>query len=216
MAQCDICKGTLGKYGRVPWAYFLYVGENIEQRKANSGGSICRVCLMKQQGVKKLYHVSKGGGYVKEFVTRIPKNRVYGEDAETPRICLSSSIAGALSAVEWGGFQLEEIEEEVITVYEVNAEDIRVENILTAEELYITDKVRDAGITGEYWVVNQTLSASKVYGITIDYFEETVWDNIGYAELVECIRGNKELEESVSGCFCKIEQLKYSICGGKV
>ena len=56
----------------------------------------------------KLYHCSLDMNIIKEFKPRIPCDaiRLDSEDDIIPRICLSTSIEGCLSATPWGRLRI--------------------------------------------------------------------------------------------------------------
>ena len=149
----------------------------------------------------------------KTFYPRVPSNRAYNEDDKTPRICLSSSLGGCLSAVPWGGKgfdnmmlnSYDSLKSCVIKVLVFDVEDIEYENLLKPSFLYKNDYVRDAEISSEYWVINQELKATREHYIQVtDYFEE-IYDNISYEDM-KIIENDDTLdvEDYIDGCFSKI------------
>ena len=92
----------------------------------------------------KLYHVNlEVGNIIKEFDPKIPLIRLRdgSENFSIPRICLSASLNGCLSAVYWGGASFEDIFIDCdlsvpIRVYEFDTDDIDDNNLVTPEYLY--------------------------------------------------------------------------------
>ena len=158
------------------------------------------------------------------FSPRVPDIRGAHEDNTTPRICLSSSISGCISAVPWGGLDFESIFIETsngyrsypIKVYEFDTEDIHEGNLITPNELYEQDLVRDALINEEYWVINQNLTPRKIYFIGVDNFEETVHDCISYDNLskineFESQNIDYDYEDFIEGSYTSISVTNYTI-----
>lgn len=93
----------------------------------------------------KLYHVSMDWTQTpKLFIPRIPESRAYDEDDVTERICLSTTIAGALSAI--ANKPIETCTWKKITVYELETDDY-----IDSMDLYMSGKVNDAILTHECW-----------------------------------------------------------------
>lgn len=125
-----------------------------------------------------LYHVSlKSWEIIDEFIPRIPKSRceLTGEDDNIPRISLSSSIEGCLTGVPWGGFELLNNPPlknskmiTVMRVYEFEEINIDRKNIIKPD--VVKNYVADAKISGEYWVVNQSINPSRSYLLILKDF----------------------------------------------
>ena len=123
-----------------------------------------------------LYHVSiRSWEIIDEFVPRIPESRceLIRENDSIPRICLSDSIKGCLSGVSWGGLRLltdpffnkDDKIIAIIRVYEFNRNSILTKHILDPEK--VKNHVLDAEITGEHWVVNQSLKPDNSHLIAL-------------------------------------------------
>jgi hypothetical protein len=93
-----------------------------------------------------MYHISDNHNLTKLF-PRIPKNHLTEtgiEDNKTPRISLSKSIGGALKGLS------RNVCDEILFVYEiVNKEDVKF-----LDSFEIIDKVPDAYLTEELWVLD--------------------------------------------------------------
>lgn len=103
-----------------------------------------------------LYHISKNLLETNLFEPRVPFNATSGE-AKIPRICLSSSIEGCLSAINYGGEFLDMYNsrgDSLYKVYRIDTEKYRIpdENIVTPLNVYQSG-VYDATITQEYWIL---------------------------------------------------------------
>lgn len=118
-----------------------------------------------------LYHVSTDTSRVIPiFIPRIPnKNqRMEGENETIPRICVAKSIEDCLTAMPNGGYFLtSEHKPKRIRVYEFDEEVVQEGNLIKPTDLYFSEYVLDAWVTGEHWVVNQNLLPKKVYDIEI-------------------------------------------------
>lgn len=134
------------------------------------------------------YHISlEAQEVVKEFIPSLPSAVYVHEDKETPRISLSDSIEGCLSAVPWGGRKLEHVQCEftevcdeemnlVFRVYEFDDSRIQEENIVSTERLVKEGLVMDAENSGEVWVIHQALKPSKTYLALLNEYDEELKD----------------------------------------
>lgn len=141
----------------------------------------------------RLYHLSLALDDVIEFfIPGIPSAIMLGEDDTIPRVCASSSIEGALSAVPWGGRKLEEIyeyhEENIIEGEDYEKIQIRVyeflvplESVIPPGVLYERGLVEDAKETNEYWI-NSIVEPAKVYDIYLSGWREESFDRLSYLE----------------------------------
>lgn len=134
---------------------------------------------------KKLYHISFNIlNEIELFEPSIPseKVRLLNEDNCTPRICLAPTIKDCLNAIPNGGryfketYMLSENNSKPFVVYEFDTNQIEKENFLDSESLFESNKLPDALLTNECWVINQNLvpSNSKKYIVTdliIDFAE---------------------------------------------
>lgn len=166
----------------------------------------------------KLFHVSLDLNIKEEFVPRVPSKNVLieNEDDTTQRICLGTTIKGCLTAVPWGGNTFEDLffdncVSQFIRVYEFDSEDIKDNNIVSSEELYRSDKVRDAEISGEVWVVNQNLKPTKTYIIQVTDYMEGSADDVSYEDLQNFDEDEDDYEDILNGCFTTVEYIKYDI-----
>lgn len=169
----------------------------------------------------KLYHASMDLDIVEEFSPRVPSrdNRLYNEDYKTPRICVSSSIQGTLSAAPWGGGNLIERihivdETKLIRIYEFDTNMLEPSDIIGPEYLYKTDSVRDAVITGEHWIL-KPIKPTKTYLIKLlHYSDEYCEDEISY-ENAKKIENEKlegrDIEQYIEGVFTVILLEKYEV-----
>lgn len=152
------------------------------------------------------------GEAIKEFVPCIPKSILYGEDEETKRICLSNSLDGCLTSAPWGGVQFEDLSiNTIFRVYEFDTNDIQEGNLIYPEELYRKDLVVDAEITGEHWVVNQSLKPTKVYYIKIDSYHEEGECLLSYEDSLKADDEDFDVEDNIQGSIVSISILKSQI-----
>lgn len=119
---------------------------------------------------------------IREFAPRVPKGRFLklDEDSKIKRVCLSDSIAGCLTGVSWGGYNL--VNDPPFTtgdliviarVYEFNKNEVCDGNLLKPNE--VRKYVPDAEVGNEYWVVNQSIYPEKSYIIILrDYYLDFV------------------------------------------
>lgn len=160
-----------------------------------------------------LFHVSLEDEKIEKFVPRVPEIRAFLEDGEIPRICLSTSIDGCLSAVSWGGCKLHNVVESSakIRVYEFNDEDIINGNLIGSIELYQSGKVVDADETGEVWVINQELIPCKSYLIEIVDYEADQEDIISYENLKHCDETGESIEDFIETTVVIISEVEYKV-----
>lgn len=218
MSYCRICGKPLGDY-YVHTEYYKFIEEN--EKLGNLGGFICHKCVIEQSGIKKLYHASYSCDIIEEFIPRIPEFRAEGLDENNtiPRICLSDSIEGCLSAVPWGGSRLEDLFWEegscLIRIYEFDIKDLNLKNLLPPEYLYSSDLVRDSNITREYWYIDEKLKPSRSYLIEIRNYD-TYWPDIisfdDYLNGMYTELNNEyfDWEDAICGHVSQIRNLEYN------
>lgn len=210
------------------------------------GNTPCNLCEGLSYADKEkeiLYHLSLDiDNIVDEFAPRIPSedNRLDSEDNVTPRISVSKTVKGCLSAAPWGGsvltdtlykgdskeirkynfekglrwteFNDEEMDEPIlIRVYEFDKSEIVNGNLVDSEYLYQTDKVRDAELTEEVWVINQSLKPIRTYLIKLTHYNDNYCgDDIPYWNKKMCEEDESEdIEDYIEGSFCLIEEVEY-------
>ena len=139
----------------------------------------------------KFYHVSRDlSRNLETFMPRIPKDRLYQEDDSIPRICVSTSIQGCISAALWGGIALKESLQEVPCPNNFNLEEpfgvyLRVYefeyvgNYYTDQALFESGLVHDAKMTHEHWLLEPCVP-SKVYDILLYDWNEFIYDALTY------------------------------------
>lgn len=165
------------------------------------------------------YHVSMDtSDIVEEFSPRIPTehSRIEGEDRTVPRICVAKTIEDCLTGFPEGGYRLEGNCPMLIRVYEFDEKDIPKENVVRAPELFLKNIVPDAWITGEHWIVNQSLKPTQHYLIEIreveikdapfitrDMFEEAIMEGKSVQDLMTV------LDKRSSATVARVEKLRY-------
>ncbi|WP_442637997.1 hypothetical protein [Rossellomorea marisflavi] len=166
-----------------------------------------------------LYHVSLDtSDIVEEFTPRIPseQSRIEGEDRTIPRICVANTIEDCLTGFPEGGYKLEGNCPMLIRVYEFDENEIEKENIVRAQELFIKDIVPDAWVTGEHWVINQSIKPKNHYVIQVKeveiqdapfitrkMFEEAIVEGNSLQDLMDL------LENRSSAMVARVEKLRY-------
>lgn len=132
----------------------------------------------------KLYHLSRNIIKQDYFEPKIPKYSSKNESKEK-RICLSSSIEGAISSTfyQWfvvknnindnGGTislnneqQLKFMPYSEALVYEFDTRNMKAENIIEPHMLK-NYNVYDAEVTNEYWIINETITPIRSYLIKL-------------------------------------------------
>ncbi|WP_214688162.1 MULTISPECIES: hypothetical protein [unclassified Exiguobacterium] len=165
------------------------------------------------------YHVSMDTSrIVEEFTPRIPneQSRIAGEDRNIARICVARSIEDCLTGFPEGGYQLQGSLPVLIRVYEFDAETIAPENVVRAPELFLKQLVPDAWVTGENWVLNQSIKPSRSYlieikevvivdapYITIEMLEDALEEGESIGELM------LNLDKRSSATVARVESLRY-------
>lgn len=118
------------------------------------------------------------------FYPRIPKYISDGENTEIERVCVSSTIEGALTAIPNGGSRLENYLEEssnYFKVYIIDTKKLGVSKILKSDELFEKDYVRDAEITKEHWVLEPILVPEEdTFIIRLEGWDEEARDVVPY------------------------------------
>lgn len=107
---------------------------------------------------KKLYHVSLHLNHPGIFDLRVPESRMKDEDSVTPRICVSDSIEGCLTASAFGAHYLGESlmeTDDLMKVFVIDTEKLGLtsSDVIFPTELYQSGKVDDANLTNEYWIL---------------------------------------------------------------
>lgn len=133
------------------------------------------------------YHVSPDLKHNGEFIPRVPYNRHEEmEDNKTHRVCVSPSIEGCLTAIPGGGSGFLDLCEEqrgYFLLFRIDTEKLGIpqENIISDEELFQKDLVRDADISKEHWITCPfTVPKEDKIIIKIEDFFEDINDLIPY------------------------------------
>lgn len=214
--KCSVCGKERGSYA-VPMEYYHLLENRWEDKPADD--YVCHKCAMKADGVKKLYHISNSCNIIDEFIPRIPYSRASEEDNTTPRVSLSSSIEGCLTAVPWGNSRLEQIFWEdgsfLIRVYEFEISKLDCGKLITPDYLYFSDSVRDAYATKEYWYLD-TITPSKTYLIELTDYTEDSEGWVACSDMLAYLKAAKngeetdeDYEEIASSWFSLIEKATF-------
>ena len=133
------------------------------------------------------YHVSTNLTHPGIFKPRIPSFRHKdSEDDVIPRVCVAPSIEGCLTAIPEGGMQLGELcwdQRYYFLVFRIDTQKLGIpqNNIITSDELFKKDLVRDAEITNEHWITTSfVVPAEDRFLILVDNWAEESADVIPY------------------------------------
>jgi hypothetical protein len=131
----------------------------------------------------------------RKFVPREPYYPMVGEDKHIPRICLSTSIEGAVSACPSGAERLdlvEEVQEGLFLVFKVDTEKLGITEIIESESLERYG-VFDSYLTGEVWVLEEfELPESDLFICSAKSFDLVRKDVKGNKGALNCVE-NLEL-----------------------
>lgn len=133
-----------------------------------------------------LYHVSFGLQEIEKlFIPKVPEScaAILGEDAKTPRICFSSSIARCIQATEC----LPAVGEP-ITVYKLEVEP-NDSSLISPKVLYHSGKVPDALENQEYWYLKEVSLIGEHRIITHqDYELSLAWSVIKMQDVIKIVQ----------------------------
>lgn len=151
------------------------------------------------------YHISTNLQHIGVFKPRIPEYRHQeAEDDITPRISVCETISECFTAIPNGGSRLEDLNMEnrcCYLVFIIDTEKLSIpsECIITPQELYQKDLVRDANITNEHWITCPfTISESDSYIINVTQWDEESEDIVPY-ELLKVI--DEEYDGDISEAY---------------
>lgn len=158
----------------------------------------------------KLYHISLDWNKDDYFEPRIPSFRMGGEDGTVPRICLSTTVEGCLTAIPGGGKELFHLLENVksivkVFVFDTDKMNLKEGDLLDSETLYEEYNVHDAPHTKEFWSL-VPLVASESHFVFIEDWDGTA-ENV-YPYEIDQIAG--------SDYGGDIEEAYYSIIGKQI
>lgn len=132
------------------------------------------------------YHISTDLEHDGTFTPRIPTTRADNEDFSSPRICVSRTIEGAVSAIPNGGSRLDELIEHnhgflKLFVFDSEDLDLNDDNMIDCDTLYEKGLVHDATITDEYWIMKPVkVPETHQYVIIPQDWGESIHDVIPY------------------------------------
>lgn len=130
---------------------------------------------------KKLYHVSLDLNHPGIFDLRVPESRMKDEDSVTPRICVSDSIEGCLTASAFGAHYLGESlmeTDDLMKVFVIDTEKLGLtsSDVITPEQLYQYGKVDDANLTNEHWILKElVIPAEDQMVVKVTGFDDGTW-----------------------------------------
>lgn len=164
----------------------------------------------------KFYHVDLcRKEIINLFKPRIPSHTLDDENTDIPRICVSSSIEGALGSVPWGGRNMcNKGEYMIFRVYEFDSSKIDLNSVITPKELVKNGYVPDALCYDEHWIMTP-IKPDKVYYIIIESFYEKSEDYFtsDFYDLIsnEINSDDFDYDDYYLGCCTVISDLIYSI-----
>lgn len=132
-----------------------------------------------------LYHVTMNlETEEKEFIPRIPKYRCKDEDNTIPRVCVCTTLEGAVGAFPYKRYFVNEyswVRDEIyLTYYKIPVNDLEYK---TDEEL--KELVPDAHITKEHWILNSFKAKPyiiKVNKLTLSNFNKYINEYTGFVD----------------------------------
>lgn len=162
-----------------------------------------------------LYHVSRELDLKPFFHPRVPsKDRMLKcENSTIPRLCVSTTLEGALSAIPR---DYEDICDIPFRIYEFNSDN---HFVIPYSVLYEKEEVIDANITKECWILDDTIVPHKTYIIDIESYNSEADDAIPYTRRDEYYNLVKDDEdnwefylEKVEGFFMSFyKKVKYKV-----
>lgn len=140
----------------------------------------------------KFYHIELATEkIIQKFIPRIPNEILENEDITTPRICVSTSLEGCLNAVPWGRLNFDYIPMcQPIRVYEFDENDY-----ISSLELFSSNKVEDAMLTGECWLLQESVPINSYIIINVEGDMETI-----------------NLDNSSKKTYTYFSKLRYKMC----
>jgi len=167
-----------------------------------------------------LFHVSNNTSEIIEvFTPRVPmrNSRMEGENNFIPRICMAKTIEDCLSAIPEGGYKLEDVAG-VFRVYVFDQKEIVKENILSPVDLFFSSWVLDAWVTGEHWVVEESIKPKQAFDIEIDSYDVVAAPYIRPETFKQAFDQQtnpdsilKRLESQATETVGRVTNLKYKI-----
>ena len=125
-----------------------------------------------------LYHVSIEE--VEKFELRVPESRMKGENDNIGRICFSTSIEGALSAIPHNSEVLSgllnlEYERKhvfaILNIYTLDESKLSLEQYYDTSYLMENNLVPDANLTNEVWVLTEDIVPTREIILLSDFRE---------------------------------------------
>lgn len=110
---------------------------------------------------------------IEKFELRVPQNRIEGEDGETKRICLSTSIESAVNAKP-GSAELLKIalDRNLALVFYLYTVKIGETDVIPPEQLVRKYGVLDAELNQEHWITHIPIFREELYLLDGAEFEQ--------------------------------------------
>lgn len=139
------------------------------------------------------YHVSCDLDHAGLFIPRIPKDRGTDENESIKRVCVSTSIEGALTAIPGGSSDLDTLmttQRGYLKIFKIDTDALCIskENIISTQALFEQGFVHDAELTGEVWITSAfAVPQGDQNIVVVQDWQEAVCDVIPHAiyELAE-------------------------------
>lgn len=133
----------------------------------------------------KYCHISTRLDFNGEFVKRVPTTRTAGENNTIERVCVASTIEGALTAIPNGGMRLDTYKdvEYIFKLCIIDTEKLGItdEDIIKSDMLYETGMVPDAHLTEESWITKSfKINEEDMFIIKLNSWEEESHDLFSY------------------------------------
>ncbi|MBQ8998707.1 MAG: hypothetical protein IJ086_08500 [Clostridium sp.] len=174
---------------------------------------------------KNVYcHISSDLSEDNYFYPRIPDTIREDENSEINRVCVAKTLEGALTAIPNGAGRLDTYLEHssyYFKVFIIDTEKLGINKIMSSEELYKSDYVRDAEITGEHWILEPfEVPQEDIFYIRLNNWDENETDIVPYKiyELSETDEYEGDYEEAYYDVYghcipyiCAIEKINILV-----
>lgn len=165
--------------------------------------------LFQRNNIKKerkrlsiFYHVTMDLFHNGRFTPRIPMVRGYDENEVTPRVCVSSTVAGCFNSVPFGNIKLSKANNQshgLYKLFKIDTKKLGIPDnaIVTSEELYQRNEVCDAYWTEETWItVPFVVPEEDTDIIILNEWESDEVENVPY-EIRKIAEEHDDLIENV-------------------
>lgn len=170
------------------------------------------------------YHVSIDPLHNGHFLPRIPSCRhKEHEDDCTKRVSVGRTIEDCLTAIPNGGGEFDRLNlflRGYYRVFRIDTEKLQIPTdlIITSDELYEKDLVRDSGETGEHWILTEFhVPEEDTFLIHVTNWDESPFDVLPYSifQIAEdqydgdYLEAYEDIYQEYVPCSVRIENLSY-------